>query len=61
MDFSEKDLKQIAEHGLTVEKVNQQLEDFKKGFPFIDIVKPATIDDGVWVDDNIVYDYMATQ
>ena len=61
MDFSEKDLKQIAEHGLTVEKVNQQLEDFKNGFPFIDIIKPATTYDGVIKDDGIVYDYMATQ
>ena len=58
MNFSDKDLKQIHEHGLTVDAVNQQLDDFKNGFPYIDIVKPVTHDDGVFPADNMVYDYM---
>lgn len=59
MDFSEKDTKQIKEHGLTIEEVNKQLEQFANGFPYIDIVKPVTHDDGVFPVDNMVYDYMA--
>ena len=59
MNFSEKDKKQIKEHGLTVKEVEQQLNDFKKGFPYIDIVKPVTKDDGVFPADNVVYNYMA--
>ena len=31
--FTEKDLQQIAAHGLTVEAVNLQIENFRKGFP----------------------------
>lgn len=61
MNFSDKDLKQIKEHGLTVEEVNQQIEDFKRGFPFIDIVKPATSADGIVPTDDKVFDYMANQ
>ena len=59
MNFSEKDKKQIKEHGLTVKEVEQQINDFKNGFPYIDIVKPVTKDDGVFPADNMMYDYMA--
>ena len=61
MNFSEKDIEQIKEHGLTVEEVNQQIEDFKRGFPFVDIVKPATGADGIIPTDDNVFDYMANQ
>ncbi len=61
MNFSNKDIAQITEHGLTVEAVNQQIEDFKRGFPFIDIDKPATSNDGVFSADDKVYDYLASQ
>ena len=47
MKFSSKDIDQIKSHGLTVDIVNQQIEKFETGFPFIDIVKPASIDDGI--------------
>lgn len=59
MDFSEKDTKQIKEHGLTVNKVNKQLDRFENGFPWIDIVRPVSVGDGVFVADDMVYDYMA--
>ena len=59
MNFSEQDLKQIKEHGLSVKEINGQINDFKKGFPFANIEKPLTIGDGVFVPDNIVYDYLA--
>ena len=47
MNFSDKDIQQITNHGLSIENVQQQIKDFESGFPFIDIVKPATLADGV--------------
>ena len=45
--FSEKDKKQIAEKGLTLERVQRQIELFKKGVPFIELEKAATINNGI--------------
>ncbi len=45
--FSEKDLKQIAKRGSEVETVEEQIENFKTGFPFIKAKKAATIGDGI--------------
>ena len=47
MSFSEKDLNQIQAKGLTVEVVERQLENFQTGFPFVNIAKPATLQDGI--------------
>lgn len=47
MNFSDQDLNQIKNHGLTLESINEQIENFKKGFPFVNIVKPADTDDGI--------------
>jgi len=47
MVFSDKDVKQIKNHGLTLDEVNIQIENFNTGFPFLDIVKPATAGDGI--------------
>ncbi len=41
------DLDQISGKGIDVTKVNQQIEQFKDGFPFMDIQKPATLGDGI--------------
>lgn len=41
------DFVQIYEHGIPMEKVQQQLEYYKKGTVFSNIVKPATIGDGI--------------
>ncbi|MEA3444531.1 MAG: DUF4301 family protein [Bacteroidota bacterium] len=46
--FSKKDLKQISDHGMTVEQVNAQIEAFKTGFPFLKITKAATITKGLF-------------
>lgn len=59
MDFSEKDKKQIKEHRLTVKEVEQQINDFKNGFPYIDIVKPVTANDGVVIIDDMPGNYFA--
>ena len=48
MNFSAQDINQIESHGLTLDDVNKQIERFKNGFPFVDIVRPASEGDGVW-------------
>lgn len=48
MTFSDKDLQQIQSHGLTINEIENQIEKFQSGFPFIDIVKPAQINDGIY-------------
>lgn len=45
--FTEKDLAQLASHGVTPEKVNLEIENFKKGFPYLPISRPASKDDGI--------------
>lgn len=47
MIFSDKDVKQIKNHGLTLDSVNQQVEIFNAGITPLNIVKPATTGDGV--------------
>lgn len=45
--FSEKDLQQIASKGITLEQIETQLENFRTGFPFAELVKPSTIGSGL--------------
>lgn len=45
--FSEKDLQQIKNKGISIETVEKQLENFKKGFPYINLVAPATPGNGL--------------
>jgi len=45
--FTEKDLQQIISKGLTKEKVDDQINNFKSGFPFINLSAPATPGNGV--------------
>lgn len=45
--FSKEDLQQIQEHGLSLEQVEQQIENFRKGFPYLKIVRAAAVGDGV--------------
>lgn len=45
--LSEKDLKQIAAKGITAEQLEQQLEDFKQGFPFLRIEAAASVGHGI--------------
>jgi hypothetical protein len=41
------DLSQFKNKGISIEKVNLQLEQFKSGFPYMNIQKPASISDGI--------------
>ncbi|MEM6346954.1 MAG: DUF4301 family protein [Bacteroidota bacterium] len=45
--FSEKDLQQFQSLGIPESLVNTQLENFRAGFPFLNIKKAATIGDGI--------------
>ncbi len=45
--FSEKDLQQIAKKGISLENINQQIENFKNDFPPAELIAPATINDGL--------------
>ncbi len=45
--FSNKNFEQIQSKGIEIETINQQINNFKKGFPFADLVKPATPGDGI--------------
>ncbi|MEG2771537.1 MAG: DUF4301 family protein, partial [Alistipes sp.] len=47
--FTKEDLSQIAKHGLTQEQVEVQLENFRHGFPFLNVVRAASPADGVVV------------
>lgn len=58
--FNEKDLTQIKQHGLKPELVEKQIENFKKGFPFLNVVRAASPKDGVVVlDEKQVADAVA--
>lgn len=50
--FSDKDIQQIISHELNIDEINRQIEKFKSGFPFMNIVKPATSKDGVKIFDE---------
>ena len=49
--FTSEDLRQIAEHGLTPEAVERQIEHFRRGFPYLKVVRAASPGDGVIVAD----------
>ncbi|MCF8368001.1 MAG: DUF4301 family protein [Bacteroidales bacterium] len=45
--FTQKDLDQFKSKGISIPVIENQIENFKKGFPFSRLVKPATINDGI--------------
>ena len=47
MDFTAQQLKQIENHGLTLKQVENQLQTFKEGIPFINLTDCATIENGI--------------
>lgn len=50
--FQEKDIRQIEAKGSSVRNVEEQIERFRKGFPWMRIVAPATPDRGIAVLDD---------
>ena len=47
MKFTEKDIQQIENKGLTLSKVESQIELFKTGVPFVNLTSAATINNGI--------------
>jgi hypothetical protein len=47
MHLSQSDIEQIAKLGINNEQIQKQIETFKKGFPFLEIIRPATVGDGI--------------
>ncbi len=45
--FTEKDLRQIENKGITLETVKRQIENFKRGFPAVQLHAPATPGNGI--------------
>jgi len=45
--LSNADIQQIEEKGRSVEDVRVQLKNYETGFPFLPIIKPATLEDGI--------------
>ncbi|PXY03013.1 DUF4301 domain-containing protein [Marinifilum breve] len=45
--FSEQDLSQFQSKGISIEKIEAQISNFKNGFPKMKLKKPATIEDGI--------------
>ncbi len=51
--FTEQDREQIAAQGISIEKIDRQIEHFVNGFPYLHAIRAATIGDGiVRVDDD---------
>jgi hypothetical protein len=47
MKFHPKDLLHIENHHLSIEKIEKDIDYLKKGFPNLEVVKPATLNDGI--------------
>jgi hypothetical protein len=45
--FTEIDLIQLAEQGVDQSSANTQIDNFKKGFPYLRITAPATVNNGI--------------
>jgi hypothetical protein len=45
---SEKDLVQVVHHGISPDEINQQIDFFKSGFPWMNLEKSASIGNGIF-------------
>ena len=50
--FSEKDLEQFSEKGISAGEIERQLQLFANGLPFLPVTKAATTDNGIVVVEN---------
>lgn len=59
MQFTEQDQDQILAQGVSLEQIDQQIQHFVQGFPFLNVIKAATIGDGIIrVPDEQIADYI---
>ena len=47
MQFTEQDQDQILEQGISLAQIDQQIQHFVQGFPYLNVIKAATIGDGI--------------
>ncbi|QJW92120.1 DUF4301 family protein [Spirosoma taeanense] len=47
MQFTEQDQAQIQAQGITSNQIDQQIQHFVQGFPYLNVIKAATIGDGI--------------
>ena len=47
--FTEKDIQYFESKGIPVQLIEQQIENFRRGFPFTRLIRPATPGDGIEV------------
>ncbi|MCK9219706.1 MAG: DUF4301 family protein [Bacteroidales bacterium] len=45
--YTDLDLEQIKQHGITLKTIEKQISHFKHGFPFIKLIRPAIPGDGI--------------
>ena len=45
--FTQKDIEQIENRGSSLQEIEKQISHFRKGFPYLKILRPATIGDGI--------------
>ena len=45
--FTQEDREFIDKKGITLEKVEEQLSIFERGFPYLNVLSAATINDGI--------------
>ncbi len=59
--FSDQDLNQLKGYGADPDTLKQQAQQFEEGFPFLKIIKAATINDGMLkTDDHLSDEYVRT-
>ncbi|CCH56686.1 putative cytoplasmic protein [Fibrisoma limi BUZ 3] len=47
MQFTEQDQDQILAQGISLDQIDQQIQHFVQGFPFLNVIKAATVGDGI--------------
>ena len=47
MQFTQQDQDQILAQGISLDQINQQIQHFIQGFPYLNVIKAATIGDGI--------------
>ena len=45
--FTDGQLSQIRDHGISLPGIEKQIENFRKGFAFANLIKPAIVNDGI--------------
>jgi hypothetical protein len=47
MSFTQQDHAQIESQGIPLDTINQQIQHFVDGFPYLNVIRAATVDDGI--------------